>query len=182
MNITRIRVPKLLSQGARTSTASTTMLSTTSFASRNYAVQKKAKDQERIKHAFEPVKTKEDKLGDAWRPTVNANSLEDLGAGDLALSDSGVLGVSVDMETVKEAKEATEHWKEEVKVYSEETAKEADLGTGFTQTSSTFHPSLKDSASELVAPYAAAASSIGTLAKKKIEGNFRSSYIFRHVF
>lgn len=108
---------------------------------------------------------------DIWRPMENdPNPLKELESGDLNLSDSGALGVSIDMEALKETRRATEQWREEAKEYSEETAKQANLGTGFAQTASTFTTtSLKDSAAEMVAPYKAAASSLGSIAKEKIE-------------
>ncbi len=181
MNVTRNQVPKLLTQAARTTTATAApLLTATSVASRTYAgnIDKQSKGHEGAQ-PFEPVRTNTDKLGDVWRPRENdPNPLKELESGDLNLSDSGVLGVSIDMEAVKETKEATEHWREEAKEYSEETAKQTNLGTGFAQTASTFTTtSLKDSAAEMVAPYKAAASSIGAMAKEKIEGNFRSCYI-----
>jgi hypothetical protein len=171
MNITKNQVPKLLSHAARATTATTAPL-LTSVASRNYAgsVQKQNKVGEGASHAFEPVNTNADKLSDVWRPAENQNPLKELESGDLNLSDSGVLGISVDMDALKETKEATEHWKEETKEYSEESAKQAaNLGTGFAHTASGFTTtSLKDSAAEMIAPYAAATSSIGTLAAEKI--------------
>lgn len=171
MNITKNQVPKLLLHAARATTATTAPL-LTSVASRNYAgsVQKQNKVGEGASHAFEPVKANADKLNDAWRPAENPNPLKELESGDLNLSDSGVLGISVDMDALKETKEATEHWKEETKEYSEESAKQAaNLGTGFAHTASGFTTtSLKDSAAEMIAPYAAATSSIGTLAAEKI--------------
>jgi hypothetical protein len=173
MNITRTHVPKLLVQAARTTTTTAApLLTATSVASRNYAgsMRKQGKGSEGAAQPFEPVKTKTDILEDVWRPAENTNPLKELESGDLNLSDSGVLGFSIDMEALKETKQATEHWKEETKEYSEETAKQANLGTGFAQTASTFTTtSLKDSAAEMIAPYKAAASSIGAMAKEKIE-------------
>jgi hypothetical protein len=182
MNITKNQVPKLLLHAARATTATTAPL-LTSVASRNYAgsVQKQNKVGEGASHAFEPVKANADKLNDAWRPAENPNPLKELESGDLNLSDSGVLGISVDMDALKETKEATEHWKEETKEYSEESAKQAaNLGTGFAHTASGFTTtSLKDSAAEMIAPYAAATSSIGTLAAEKIGGKFQISLPLR---
>jgi len=171
MNITRTQVPKLLTQAARTTaTTAAPLLTATSVASRNYAgsVNKQQKGHETGPQPFEPVKTTND--ADFWRPTENLRELKELESGDLNLSDSGVLGVSIDMEALKETKNASEHWREETKEYSEETAKQTNLGTGFAQTASTFTTtSLKDSAAEMVAPYKAAASSLGAMAKEKIE-------------
>lgn len=180
INITRNQVPKLLAHASRATTATAPLLSATSVASRNYAgsVQKQNQVGDGASHPLDPVRTNKDKLDDVWRPAENTNPLKELESGDLNLSDSGVLGFSVDMNALKETKEATEHWKEETKEYSEESAKQANLGTGFAQTATGFNTtSLKDSAAEMIAPYAAATSSIGTLATEKIGGNFRSRYI-----
>jgi hypothetical protein len=181
MNITRTQVPKLLTQATRKAvTNPTPLLAATSVSSRNYALQKESKqeggasaqhrDLEQVKKTIE-VELQEP----TWRPEGNRNPLKEQENGDLNLSDSGALGVSVDMEALKQAKEATEHWREETKEYSEESAKKAnDLGTGFAETRSDWTTTLKDSATEFVAPYAAATSSLGTLASKKIGGKFRN--------
>jgi len=164
MNITRTQVPKLLAHAARTTTTAAPLLTATSVASRNYAgsIHKQSNGQETAPQPFEPIRTTNDaKFDDVWRP-ANLNSLKELESGDLNLSDSGVLNMSIDMEALRETRKATEHWRDEAKEYSEETAKQANLGTGFAQTASTFTTSsLKDSAAEM-------ASTLGSIAKEKI--------------